>query len=127
MAVLWVWGPALAQMVAIFVLSSIPAVPSLPGGLTGYTGHFIGYGLLGALTLRGFARAKWNGMTASAAWRALAFASLYGVTDEFHQSFVPNRDASVEDWIADVAGAITGVLITLLAARLQRRGDVRDV
>ena len=129
MAVLWVWGPALAQMIAIFVLSSVPGprIPDLPAGLSSYAGHFIGYGLLGALTMRGFARAKWQGLNLSAGWRAVVFASLYGITDEVHQSFVPYRAPSMEDWIADVGGAIAGVAIVLLTARLRSQRSVRDV
>ncbi len=52
----WRWGPAIAQMAAIFVLSSQSTIPDLPGGLSNHTGHFIGYGMLGALALRGFAQ-----------------------------------------------------------------------
>lgn len=33
---------------------------------------------------------------------------LYGVTDEWHQSFVPGRDASFADWIADCIGVVAG-------------------
>jgi VanZ family protein len=32
----------------------------------------------------------------------------YGITDEFHQSFVPGRDSSFGDVIADLAGALLG-------------------
>ncbi|MFA5029394.1 MAG: VanZ family protein [Patescibacteria group bacterium] len=32
-------------------------------------------------------------------------ASLYGISDEWHQSFVPSREARVTDWLLDVAGA----------------------
>jgi len=39
------------------------------------------------------------------AFASIAFASLYGVSDEFHQSFVPGRDADVWDWLADTLGA----------------------
>ena len=39
---------------------------------------------------------------------AAAAASAYGVTDEWHQSFVPNRDGNVGDWLADTAGAAVG-------------------
>jgi VanZ family protein len=35
--------------------------------------------------------------------------AVYGVSDEFHQRFVPGRNASIEDWVADVAGAAVGV------------------
>lgn len=33
------------------------------------------------------------------------FCSLYGVSDEWHQSLVPGRTASVWDWLADSLGA----------------------
>jgi len=36
---------------------------------------------------------------------SLVIASLYGVTDEFHQSFIEGRDADVWDWVADTVGA----------------------
>ncbi|MDQ6993912.1 MAG: VanZ family protein [Mariprofundus sp.] len=34
------------------------------------------------------------------------FCSLYGVTDEWHQSFIVGRDASFFDWLADTLGAM---------------------
>jgi VanZ family protein len=120
---LWVWGPAATQMAAIFALSSVSGVPDLPGGLSNYTGHFIGYGLLGVLALRGFAGARWAAVNSSSAWRAVALASAYGVTDEVHQSFVQARTASLEDWAADTIGAVVGVALVLLVARVRRPRD----
>jgi len=38
-------------------------------------------------------------------WMTVLFCSMYGISDEWHQSFVPGRDASVFDWLADTAGA----------------------
>jgi len=38
------------------------------------------------------------------------FCSLYGASDEWHQSFVAGRDASLFDWLADTLGAL---LLTL--------------
>jgi len=35
----------------------------------------------------------------------IIFCSILGMTDEWHQSFVVGRDASVFDWLADTAGA----------------------
>ncbi|MBK7255512.1 MAG: VanZ family protein [Ignavibacteria bacterium] len=37
---------------------------------------------------------------------ALLFTSLYGLSDEAHQYFVPNRSCEFYDWIADVAGGL---------------------
>jgi VanZ family protein len=42
-------------------------------------------------------------------WRAAAaavvLASLYGITDEWHQASVYNRSSDIFDWFADVIGA----------------------
>ena len=35
----------------------------------------------------------------------IAFAAIYGVTDEIHQAFVPTRSADPWDLLADAAGA----------------------
>ena len=108
-------------MTLIFIASSMPTVPSLPGGLSDYTGHFIGYSLLGALAIRGFARARWSGVNGPAAIRAVVMSSMYGVTDEFHQSFVPGRSPSVADWGVDTLGAIVAASAALMLARIIAR------
>jgi len=118
---LWNWAPALAQMAAIFAASNLSTVPSLPGGLSDYTGHFIGYTLLGALAMRGFARSRWSGVTGRAAMQAVVMSSLYGITDEFHQTFVPGRSPSVADWCVDTLGACVGAGIVMAAARFAGR------
>lgn len=39
---------------------------------------------------------------------AVLLTLLYGVSDEFHQSFVPGRDSSFGDALADFTGALLG-------------------
>ncbi len=41
---------------------------------------------------------------------SLCFCSLYGLSDEWHQSFVPGREADVLDWIADTLGAAIALI-----------------
>ncbi|WP_426991116.1 VanZ family protein [Methylomonas sp. MED-D] len=36
---------------------------------------------------------------------SVAYCSLYGISDEWHQSFVPGREPGVGDWLADSLGA----------------------
>lgn len=63
---------------------------------------FFVYGLLATLTAR-------LGRNRRAAWLALLAVSAFGVTDEFHQSFVPGRSCSAADWVADTLGAALAV------------------
>ncbi len=37
---------------------------------------------------------------------SLFFCSLYGISDEWHQSYVQERDSDVLDWLADTFGAL---------------------
>lgn len=54
---------------------------------------------------------------------ALMFAvgALYAVSDEIHQSFVPGRDCSAADLLADVLGLAVGLAVCLSYFRRQRR------
>lgn len=46
-------------------------------------------------------------------WKILvAIGSLFAASDEWHQSFIPGRDASVLDWISDCVG-ILGTLFLI--------------
>lgn len=51
---------------------------------------------------------------------AVVLASLYGVTDEFHQLFVDGRMCDPLDWLTDTAGAALGAAIARLALRAVR-------
>jgi VanZ family protein len=41
---------------------------------------------------------------------SIAFCSLYGLSDEWHQSFVVGRESDVADWVADSIGSILTIL-----------------
>ncbi|PPD35647.1 MAG: teicoplanin resistance protein VanZ [Methylomonas sp.] len=51
---------------------------------------------------------------------SFVFCSLYGITDEWHQSFVPGRESSHADWLADSIGAALAVIL-LSKSKLIRR------
>lgn len=89
------WFPALIVMLVIFAFSSQPlhSLPSFSGwdSLVKKGGHFIGYGLL---ALSYFHLLKYN---KKQYWLAWLMALAYAATDEFHQSFVPGRNASIFD------------------------------
>ncbi len=43
----------------------------------------------------------------------LAFCSLYGLSDEWHQSFVAGRESDSADWLADTSGAALAIFFCL--------------
>ena len=112
----WHWGPAAAGMLAIFAVSSIPNLEETPGGLPDYVWHFLVYAGLAALFVRAFAASDWASVSPFVGWRAWTASVFYGATDEFHQRFVAGRQASLDDWIADAAGAATAVVLLVVAA-----------
>jgi len=114
------WGPVALYALAIFVESSISHVPTLPSGFTDKDGHALLYAGLAVLVLRAASGSRWDGVTFRAAGAAVAFAAVYGITDEFHQWFVPGRTADVNDWMADCTGAAIAVAVVLLVARFAR-------
>lgn len=107
-------------MALIFVASAQPkgVVPDFGAHDWGVkkTAHVLGYALLGVAYLRGLAGGR------PPTWRqaalAVALAALYGATDEYHQSFVPDRGANLLDVGIDTLGATVGVGVRLA---LQRR------
>lgn len=81
--------------------------------------HFCEYAVLGALVanaLRGHLP-----HLRRACVTAIVIASAYGVTDEFHQLFVPGRACDPLDWVVDTCGAALGALVCWLLVRLARR------
>jgi VanZ family protein len=112
---LWYWVPVALYAGVIFFLSdqSHPEehLPSfLLKDVSDKVLHAVEYAVLGALCYRAF---RWglNGQVAARALIiAIVAASLYGVTDEVHQLFVPFRESSWLDWLADTIGAVIGAL-----------------
>ncbi|WP_189067987.1 VanZ family protein [Deinococcus radiotolerans] len=47
---------------------------------------------------------------------ALLIAAWFGALDEVHQAFVPPREAGVQDWLFDVAGAWLGTRLAVRSA-----------
>jgi VanZ family protein len=100
----------------IFFLSSQPLseqdLPSFFGLFSDKILHGIEYAVLGGMCYRAF---RWG---TNGSWRdwavplAILLPSLYGVSDELHQAFVPLRDSNWHDWVADTVGATIGTVVT---------------
>jgi VanZ family protein len=109
--------PALLLMLLLWCLSAREVI-NLPGSFPGRDKvlHFSAYALLAVLSGFVFTRREWSVNRHRIFVFIIIFSAAYGVTDELHQSFVPGRDASVYDWLADLAGSVSGAFISFKAA-----------
>lgn len=84
-------------------------------------GHFFEYLVFGGLLANAL---RYEMPRARAAWTAPLAASLYGISDEIHQIFVPLRACDPADWAVDTVAAILGsaAVIAWLVGRSRRRG-----
>lgn len=117
--------PALAWAALIFYLSgkSHPLPVEIPIRHVDKLLHAGAYALLSGLTVRGLLAAGLAGRRAILI--AIVAASVYGISDEWHQSFTPGRDADPLDWAADSAGAIAGAVIAAGLPRRRSRASIR--
>ena len=109
------WAPPLIYMGVIFAVSSMKQ-PPLPMPKFEWLTidklyHFIEYAILGGLVARAFLKAKPSIVPSQLIWGlSAAISILYGASDEWHQTFVPGRFATLADWVADALGSIAGVV-----------------
>jgi VanZ family protein len=107
--IVWYWGPVAAYAAFIFYLSSqsfFPdTLPTVIQNLGDKVHHMIAYGVFGLLWYRAFRCSTGRWAASRAVSLAVLGATLYGITDEWHQSFVPQRESDVWDVVADTAGA----------------------
>jgi len=80
--------------------------------------HAGAYSIMGLLAWRSFRHLA--GSPIIVVLLSIAFSSLYGLSDEWHQSFVVGRQSDVADWFADTTGS---VLAVLLLSKLHKPGN----
>lgn len=105
------WLPPILWALIIFTFSNFPTVETtdfyLGDFLIKKSAHLIEYGILTILIYRGLIGSEIDNKKAII--YSIVIASLYGVTDEFHQSFIPGRGPSIRDVAIDTIGATIGV------------------
>jgi len=104
----------LSYCLLIFIISSFPGqnFPEIDITLVDKYVHFViyfGLCLLFFYSLKN--QTKFTKLRSHPFVFALLFTSLYGVTDEIHQYFVPGRSSEVLDWLADTIGALFCLLL----------------
>ncbi|HEY6003349.1 MAG TPA: VanZ family protein [Anaeromyxobacter sp.] len=112
----------------IFWESSQPnPFPFLPPEILGHDKllHMGAYAVLAGLAVGALARTRLPALGRAAAVAAV-LATAYGAADEWHQSYVPGREADPWDWVADAAGAMAGAAaMTLILRHGNPRASIR--
>lgn len=105
------------------IISALKAfLSSIAFSLTGHEvdvspiGHFVEYFIFGILLLNAL---RFHMPLSRAVFFAIIIGSTYGVTDEIHQYFVPDRSCDPMDWLVDTIAVALGALLCRLAARKQ--------
>ncbi|TSA20533.1 VanZ family protein [bacterium] len=112
--------PPLLWVVIIYFLSAIPSSHlnfKLPPGSDKVV-HAIIYFVLCWLARRAFYnQTNFLILRSSSFLGAFIFSVVYGLLDEYHQTFVPGRDADFYDLLADTGGALLYIAIAWLVHR----------
>ena len=104
---------ALRQVFPSLALTEVERIHALVRKL----GHLSEYFILALLLMRALRAEMAAQSTLQPILLSILLTILYAGSDEFHQSFVPNRSASVADVMIDAAGGICGTLLSHLRNR----------
>lgn len=104
--------PMLIVLGTIFFLSHQPAdsisLPAFPG--SDKIAHMMAYSFLGWSMLFSIPPRHWKRRGEKLVYSLVLFlVVLYGISDEFHQSFIPGRQPDLFDIVADMAGGIVAI------------------
>jgi VanZ family protein len=105
------WLPLIIYCLAIYIQSGLPGPEQIPDvRFLDKFMHFGAYALLGVLFFSAYETlplAKFKNLLILI---SIGSATLYGISDEIHQFFVPSRQADIMDVIANTIGSICGVI-----------------
>ncbi len=108
------WLPLYLYAALIFVFSSLSRPPFHPPFLFGdKLFHTIEYVFFGYLSARAFRNAAIPAFKINFRILSILSGLVYGLSDEFHQLFVPSRQADILDVGFDVLGTFLGVTIAI--------------
>lgn len=99
--------PAILWMLIIFLLSNIPGDQYPQESFDyGSIAHFFEFLILSYLLTAASGKYTFKKMLV-----VLTFCLLFALSDEWHQSFVPNRSVSLLDWLVDGVGTVAGLAV----------------
>ena len=114
-----VTGWVLAQVLLLLHIHVTPTTFTTIHFLIRKLAHVTEYAIFSLLLYHSFAARHPKRWSARSALGALLVAALFSLADEYHQSFVPGRTASVKDCGIDTAGALFGIALLYWGKRLE--------
>ena len=112
------------------IISALKAfLSSIAFSLTGHEvdvspiGHFVEYFIFGVLLLNAL---RSHMPLSRAVLLAIIIGSAYGITDEFHQLFVPERSCDPMDWLVDTIAIALGAALCRLAIKNRTSRKPKD-
>ena len=91
--------------------STSPETLAVVNVITRKIAHITEYAILGFLAARAFRTSPHPAIKQRWFLICLALVVVYALLDEYHQSFVPSRTASIVDSLIDMAGGLTALII----------------
>jgi VanZ family protein len=120
--------PMTLVMGTIFMLSHQPGdtlhLPPLQG--IDKVAHAVVYGVLATTVIFAFSKQFKERNYRIVLIVTIFFCFLFGISDEFHQSFVPGRSTSGLDLLADVCGALLTCIFSIWLRKHQQGQTVVD-
>lgn len=83
------------------------------------TAHFTIY-TIGGIILINLIKTYTQNKTCLYAW---GIGTIYAITDEIHQYFVPGRSCQITDVIIDSLGIITGIILVLVSIKILKNNN----
>ena len=101
-------GEGLVSRIKLWLAATAAGVFGPDADVVSPAAHFVEYTVFGALIFAALRESFSEQRNPQLAIIAIIIASLYGVTDELHQYFVPDRACDPVDWLVDTCGATLG-------------------
>jgi len=107
------WFPPILYAILIFILSSL-SKPPIPLEIESNLLHYPEYAVLSFLLLRAFHFGKKENVSIKNILFSFLISIFFGLSDEFHQAFVPARVPELNDLIRDSIGTLAGLIVFIL-------------
>jgi VanZ family protein len=125
---LYYGGPVLVYAATIFYISSLSLFLEESSSFSGFDKlvHFLEYYPFGWLICRWLLSAERSFLRKHAILLTIVVGISYGLSDEWHQSFVPGRDASLWDALFDATGVAVAAFTYRILMRINLLRKLED-